>query len=149
MKHVSKLLLPLLRCPCPGCFGSRGFQLAGPWRWLPHHPARLAHRADLLPCRSATAAPACCPLDCCRDQVLMPGAQTWMKTDKGFRMHLCKRLGFKLGLGLCLPIGAKRRSRGLQRKIGHAKVLDCELPVISLCSIYRNNTTCKRRDPVT
>lgn len=72
-----------------------------------------------------------------------------MKTDKGFRMDLDKRSGFKLCLCLCLLIRAERRSRGLQRKIGHAEVLNCELPIVSLCSIYRNNTTCKRRDSVT
>lgn len=80
------LQLPSLMHLCPGCFDSRGFQPVGPWKWLPPHFAPPDHRADRLPCQSATVAPTCCRHEYYQDQVLKPVEQTWMTMENGIRI---------------------------------------------------------------
>lgn len=40
-----------------------------------------------------------------------------------------------------VPVRAEHRSWCLWRKISHAEVLNCELPIVPFSSIYRNYTT--------
>ena len=58
-----------------------------------------------------------------------------------------QKVGLKaVCVSVCLPVRAEGRSWFLQRKISHAKIFNCELPVIPFSSIYRNHTTWERRD---
>ncbi len=106
---------PSLMRPCPACFGSGGFQPVGPLKWSLPRFAPPGHRADRLPCQQATVDPACCRRDYCRDQVLTPGAQTWMMTDNRIRMCYHIRMGLKLCVYVCVYLSELSAGLGVCR----------------------------------
>lgn len=139
MTRFKPFFSPLLMHPCLECFDSGGFPPAEPWKLLLHHSAPRGHRADQLPCRQATVGPACCQHEYCQDPDLMPGAQTCMKAGKAINVVYHYRQGFTPIRCVFIPVRVKCRPCFLQRKIRCAKVLNCELPIVPLSTIYCND----------